>query len=79
MGQIEILEEIKILPTKARLEIIEVVIHQLQEDFQQIDRQPIWIERKQQLATAAKTLLPHYKDDKELTTFTLLDSEDFYV
>lgn len=34
-------------------------------------------QRKSQMAQKARELLPDYKTDKELTTFTDLDREDF--
>jgi hypothetical protein len=37
------------------------------------------MERKRQLAAAAKALLPDYKKDDELISFTALDGEDFHV
>lgn len=35
--------------------------------------------RKQELAAAAQALLQDYIQDKELTSFTALDSEDFHA
>lgn len=37
------------------------------------------VERKQQLALAAKALLSDYTTDHELTGFIALDSEAFYI
>jgi hypothetical protein len=43
-------------------------------------RQPLTrMERRRQLAAAAEALLPDYAAGGELTIFTALDSEDFYV
>ena len=78
MRQTGILDEIKELSAKERLEIIKAAIHLLQENIQQIEQSPTRLERKQQLA-AAEALLPDYKEDEELTSFTVLDGEDFHA
>jgi antitoxin (DNA-binding transcriptional repressor) of toxin-antitoxin stability system len=43
----------------------------------QLEIQPSFTERQQQLAAAAKVLLPDYTTGDELTVFTVLDGEDF--
>lgn len=78
MTQTAILEEIKKLSAKERLEIIESAIHQLQEDFQKIKQPLTQLERKQELA-AAEALLSDYEKDDELTSFTALDGEGFHA
>ena len=35
--------------------------------------------KKQELAAAAKALLPDYQNDADLTAFTSLDGEDFHA
>ena len=77
MTQVEILEELKKLTTAERLAIVEAVLRLIREDLQQMERPLTPMERKQQLVTAAKALLPDYKAGDELTVFTALDSEDF--
>jgi len=72
MTRSELLEEIKKLSAKERLDVIEAAIHTLQEDFGEKD------DRKQRLAKAAEALLKDYEDDKELISFTALDGEAFY-
>ena len=79
MRQTEILNELRKLSAKERLEIIEAVIHLLQEDIQKIEHPPIRIERKGQLAVAAKALLLDYKEDDELIIFTTLDGQNFHA
>ena len=39
---------------------------------------PATDEKTERLAAAAQALLPDYTTDTELTSFTALDSEDFY-
>ena len=79
MLQTEILEELKKLSPKQRLEVIESAIHLLQEDLRQVEQPLTRMERKRQLAMAAEALLPDYEEDNELTGFTALDGEDFHA
>ena len=75
MSQTEILIELKKLSTRERFRIIEAALHQLQEEFQQIDYPITRLGRKQQLAKAAEVLLKDYNEDAELTSFSALDGE----
>ncbi|MBI1881413.1 MAG: hypothetical protein HYR94_24805 [Chloroflexi bacterium] len=77
LTQLEILQELKKLPPVERLAILETALHTLHEDLRQLEIQSTPTERQQQLAAAAKLLLPDYTTDDELTIFTALDSEDF--
>jgi hypothetical protein len=79
MTRTEILEELKKLSAKERLEVIEAALHLLQEDLQFIERPVTSSERKRQLAAAAATLRPDYVEDDELTSFTALDSQEFHA
>ena len=79
MTQIAILEELKGLTTMERLTIVETALRLIREDLQRVELPPARTERKRQLAAAAKALLPDYAAGGELTTFTALDSEDFYA
>lgn len=79
MAQTAVLEELKKLSARERLEIIEAAIHQLQEDFQKIEQPLTQLERKQKLAAAAEALLPDYEKDDELTSFTALDGAAFHA
>jgi len=77
MTQTEILEELKKLTITERLTIIEAALLLIREDLQQAEQSLVRTGRKQQLAAAAKALLPDYAAGGELTVFTALDSEDF--
>ncbi len=79
MTQTEILEEIKKLTATERLIVIEAALHSIREDVQQSEQHLTQPDRKQQLASAAKALLPDYLEDGELTIFTTIDSEDFHA
>jgi hypothetical protein len=63
----EIIKEIEKLPVEKRILVIEKSIHSLRLE-----------ENKNQMKKAANTLLTEYKIDKELTSFTDLDFENFY-
>jgi len=63
----EILKEIKRLPVKKRIFVIEKAIHSIREQ-----------EEKDQINKAVDALYADYKNDKELTAFTNIDFEDFY-
>ncbi len=75
MSQAEILEELRKLSPRERLEVMEAVIHLLREDFEPEKKQ----REKQGLKEAAVALLADYAEDAELTVFTALDGEDFHV
>ncbi len=62
----EIIKEIEQLPNEKRL-LIEKAIKSLRK-----------AETDKQLRIAADALYDDYKNDKELTAFTVLDSEEFY-
>jgi hypothetical protein len=63
----EILKEIKRLPVRKRIYLIEKAIHSIREQ-----------EEKDQMKKAVDELYSDYKNDKELTAFTDIDFEDFY-
>jgi hypothetical protein len=63
-----IIKEIVKLPVIERMLIIENAMKSIREETA----------KGRSLKEAAKALLSDYKTDKELTTFTSLDSEDFY-
>lgn len=79
MRQIEMVEELKNLPTTERLMVVEAALRLIREDLQQVEQSSVRIEKGQQLAQAARALLPDYAPGGELTAFTALDSEDFYA
>ena len=57
---------------------MEAVLHLMREELQQREQQPTTDEKTARLAAAAQALLPDYTTETELTSFTVLDSEDFY-
>lgn len=63
-----IIKEIVKLPVIERMLIIENAMKSIREETA----------KRRSLKEAAKVLLSDYKTDNELTTFTSLDSEDFY-
>lgn len=75
----DILEALKTLTLSERLTIVETALNLIREDLQKMDWLPLpQVERKRQLALAAKALLSDYITDHELTSFTSLDSEAFH-
>jgi hypothetical protein len=75
----DILEELKKLPPEDVLSIIEAALRGLREDFapaKQVLPEP---DRKHQLVIAAEALYDDYAVDNELTSFTVLDAEDFHA
>jgi hypothetical protein len=66
METIEIIQEIDQLPVRQRMLIVEKIIRSIRED------------EKTALEKAADYLYTDYKDDKNLTAFTVLDCENFY-
>jgi hypothetical protein len=78
MSQVELLNELNKLDTADRLRIIEQAIHAIREELHPIIHKNDLRSNKNQLLKAAKLLAQDYKNDKELTAFTVLDSEDFY-
>ncbi len=73
MRTTEILEEIKKLPDKDRLKIIEESLRLIRKELQGEKKSLYTIQRKQQLAKAAKMLVRDYSKNKELTVYTTLD------
>ena len=63
----EILKEIKRLPIRKRIYLIEKAIHSIREQ-----------EEKDQMEKAVDSLYKDYENDKDLTAFTNIDFEDFY-
>ena len=67
MTQAAVLEDLKILSTTERLTVIEAALHLIRQDLEQMDLLPVRTEKKriddvrQQLAEAAKALLPDYQ------------------
>jgi hypothetical protein len=78
MTYTEMLETLKKLTLAERLALMEAALHLMREELQQREQQPTTDEKIARLAAAAQALLPDYTTDTELTSFTVLDSEDFY-
>lgn len=79
MRQKDFLKELKKLPAGERLATIEAALHLLDEDLRQTKEPSTKMKRKRQMAEAAKTLLPDYSADDELTAFKALDHQDFHA
>ncbi len=79
MTRVEILEQIKKLSLKERLEVIDAAIHLLRDELTP-EAHPLTSEdRKRLLSKGADALLQDYETDRELTSFTALDGEDFHA
>jgi hypothetical protein len=76
MTQREILEALRKLTATERIAVIQAALQQIRDDLQQREEPLAQVDKKQQLAAAAETLLPNYEAGGELTIFAALDSED---
>lgn len=74
----EILQKLKMLPPSQRLAIVEATLQTLHEELEQGETPSYRAEQKKQLTLAAEALLADYNHDRELTIFTMLDSENFH-
>lgn len=61
------MKAIQRLPISKRMLLVEKTLRSIREN-----------ETKTKMEKAAKHLLPDYRNDQELTSFTALDFEDFY-
>ena len=77
MAQLDILEKLKELTAAERLSVAEAALRLIREDLRTTTQPATVKDEKQQLAKAAKALLPDYESGGELTVFTALDGEDF--
>jgi hypothetical protein len=78
MTYTEMLETLKKLTLTERLGLMEAALHLMREELQQREQPPATDEKTARLAAAAQALLPDYTTDTALSSFTALDSEDFY-
>jgi hypothetical protein len=78
MTQTDILEELKRIPTRERIVLIEEALHSISDELQPAEVFTSSEERDIQLQRAAELMRDEYLTDKELTAFTALDGEDFY-
>lgn len=76
MTQVEVLEELTKFSIAERLAVAEAALRLIRQDLEQTLTPA---ERKQKLTAAAEALLSDYVTGDELTSFTALDSEDFYA
>lgn len=67
MNTTQILREIERLPRQSKMLVVEKVLHSIRQQ-----------EQKEEMKRAADILFDDYLNDKDLTTFTKLDSENFY-
>jgi len=79
MTHVEILEQIKKLSLKERLEVIDAAIHMLRDELTPRLHLLTPQDRKKLLSQAADALLQDYETDRELTSFIALDGEDFHA
>jgi hypothetical protein len=79
MTQAQILNEFEQLSVEQQLEILAAAVRIIQRNVQHSDWPAPISNPKEQLAEAANALLIDYREDAELTSFTVLDGEDFYV
>ena len=63
----QIINEIKRLPVKKRMLVVEKTIKSIRES-----------ELEKKMTTAVDALIQDYKNDRELTAFTAIDSDDFH-
>jgi hypothetical protein len=77
MTRRKILEELEKLPMEERLAIAEAALHLIREELRKADAPLERAKKTEQLAAAAKALLPDYAAGSELTVFTSVDAEDF--
>ena len=77
MTRTEILDELQKLPMAERLAIAEAALRLIREELRKADAPLERTKKAEQLAAAAKALLPDYTPGGELTVFTSLDAEEF--
>ena len=75
METAEILQALRHLTIRDRLQIAESALYLVQQDQQNLTPE----QRRQQLLIAAASAVDDYSSDRELTIFTELDGEDFYA
>lgn len=76
MTKAEVLEALKQMNTKERLEIIETASRLIREEL--AEQPKLKVERELSLASAAEVMRPYYEQGSELAMFTDQDSDDFY-
>ena len=79
MTQPEILEQIKKLSLKERLEVIDAAIHLLRDELTRGVHPLTPQDGKRLLSQAADVLFQDYETDSELTSSVALDGENFHA
>jgi hypothetical protein len=79
MTQREIIEQLKKLAPAQRLAIVEATLHSIRKELAATQEPAARSESERKLAEAAKALLPDYAQGGDLTSFTVLDGEDFHA
>lgn len=79
MTQAQLLNEFRQLSPQQQLEVLEAALRILAQHFQPIEQRANGERERRRLAEAAHLLLADYREDKELTSFTVLDGEPFYA
>jgi len=79
MTKTQIMEELKKLSPEELLTVVEAALRQIRRDLKETTQPLSQTENKRQLAIAAEALFADYATDRELTTFTSLDAEDFHA
>jgi len=79
MTQREIIEQIMNLPPAERLAIVEATLRSIREELGQVQKPLNYAEKKRMLTAASKALLRDYTQGGDLTSFAVLDGEDFHA
>jgi hypothetical protein len=81
MNATELLDELRRLPLRERLSVLEVTLHEIREEldpsFSAKSKRIATDDRNRRLREAALVALPLYEAGDELTVFTDLDGEPF--
>lgn len=78
MTQAEMIQQMSKLTLIERLELVEVAVQQIRAELLEPAAQSS-VDRGERLRKAAELLRQDYLEDKELTAFSVLEGEDFYV
>jgi len=78
MTRTDILDELGKLPAEERLSVVEQTLHELRRELRGADARSA-SDRRERLSIAADALKSDYAEDRDLTAFTTLDSDDIYA
>ena len=76
MNTLEIESELKKMSNKERLIIIEIATKLVRGTIEEKPKLSLE-EKRKKLKSSAETMLSEYRNNQELTAFSILDSEDF--